>query len=393
MVHTTTVPQPIQEAGLALEWQNDGTSLVVRDADPEGCAIRNRGGEALANLLRENRQVKILDLSTAGIRDNGLGHLCLLLRQTDQLEELALGPLGHAGLDFLLGVVRRCGRLQKLSAVVEDVPTRSAAGQNVVAADYDVSSYEKKKPADGEEPEGEQEEEEEVVAEPEGDGDDDEDEGAKARKKLEKLRQIFAENDYDSGDEGSSSPPAGSARAAVAMGKRSKEATLTLSIKLGDLAAAVRKQEGLTFVDIKGDAVPPDVKTDLARAVAEHRQQQQRRADVKEERSARTAHDVLKDQMQELRAIVEGTGADQSIGAEGLLPGESAQSSDPSTHLGLRSYIGRRLFAALGESLFECQRYKSKENEAVSTWQGECAFIAMYLRKLAQEQEEKAGET
>jgi len=59
----------------------------------------------------------------------------------------------------------------------------------------------------------------------------------------------------------------------------------------------------------------------------------------------------------------------------------------------LRSYVGRRLFAALGEALFECQRFKSKENESVGTAEGEMAFIAMYIRKqalLIAEESEKA---
>ncbi|CAK0830950.1 unnamed protein product, partial [Prorocentrum cordatum] len=50
------------------------------------------------------------------------------------------------------------------------------------------------------------------------------------------------------------------------------------------------------------------------------------------------------------------------------------------TRLGMRHFLGQTLVAPLGEALFECQRFKSKENEAVSTAEGEMAFVAMYLR-------------
>lgn len=37
---------------------------------------------------------KALDISEAGISDNGVSHICLTLRQTDQLESLSLSPVG-----------------------------------------------------------------------------------------------------------------------------------------------------------------------------------------------------------------------------------------------------------------------------------------------------------
>jgi len=134
-------------------------------------------------------------------------------------------------------------------------------------------------------------------------------------------------------------------------------------------------------VQCAGPAVPEDVTRELAHAVSAHLAQHEQRARARDERGARTAYDALKDQMAELRANVEANG---SGGIDGLLPGEEA--ANPASRLGMRHYVGSRLFAGLGEALFECQRYKSKDNEAVSTWQGECAFLAMYMRKLAEEQ-------
>mmetsp|Transcript_72797 Transcript_72797/g.133058 ORF Transcript_72797/g.133058 Transcript_72797/m.133058 type:complete len:120 (+) Transcript_72797:920-1279(+) len=106
-----------------------------------------------------------------------------------------------------------------------------------------------------------------------------------------------------------------------------------------------------------------------------------------EEKGARSAHDALKDQMEELRIGLEIAGdAEGSSAVAALLASEGGtapESEGETTRLGLRSYVNRRLFAALGEALFECQRFKSKENEAVADAKGEMAFIAMYLRKQA----------
>merc|ERR1711862_948921 len=79
--------------------------------------------------------------------------------------------------------------------------------------------------------------------------------------------------------------------------------------------------------------------------------------------------------MEELKTSLD---ADAKLEIDAMMPleGEGA-----ATRLGVRSYVNRRLFSALGEALFECQRFKSKENEAVATAEGQMAFIAMYLRK------------
>lgn len=361
-------PQAIQEAGLTWEYQEEGGRLVVRDADPKAVAIRNRGGQALAALLKENRGVKALDLSESGMADNSVGHICFVLRQTDQLEELSVSPQGHAGLEFLLGVVRRCNRLHTLRIQVVDTPTRVAAAQNVAAADYNTSKFEGTKNPD-------EEEEEEAAAEEVGEDDEELEPEERERRKLEKLRKVFAENDYDSGDEGAGSA---SATATEQGDKGQKRTSPTLCKLLGELVASVRKRDNLTTVECLGDAVPEDVRTDLARAVAEHQRQQQRKVEVKQERGSRTAFDALKAQAEELRTVAEGAGK-SDVAIESLLPGEEGEGA---AHVGLRAFVGRRLFAALGEALFECQRFKSKENEAVSTWQGEAAFLAMYLRKL-----------
>mmetsp|Transcript_146436 Transcript_146436/g.380673 ORF Transcript_146436/g.380673 Transcript_146436/m.380673 type:complete len:372 (+) Transcript_146436:48-1163(+) len=363
-------PQALKEAGLEFEYQDAGQRLVVSDIDPAATNIRNRGGEALASFLSANRQIKALDIRKAGISDNGIGHICLVLRQTDQLEELSLSPVGHAGLEFLMGVVHRCSRLQTLRISVLDVRTLESAAKNVVPGDHDTSAFAGLKKAEGEE-----EEEEEEEAQPEGDEDEEPEE--RERKKLEKLRKLLSENDYDSGDEASKSD-GGALPSQVGI----SAALLQL---LTDFATVVRKKENLLDIECNGDVVPADLQTDLARSVKDHCEQRQRRMQSRQERGARTAFDALKDQMEELRATVEGGGSASAAGALALgsLPGEEGDSD--MTRLGMRAFIGRRLFAALGEALFECQRFKSKENEAVATWQGECAFLAMYIRKMAKE--------
>merc|ERR1719399_2165574 len=73
--------------------------------------------------------------------DSGVGHVCLALRETDQLEELYFSATGHSGLEFVLGVVRRCDQLQKLHVQVRDVPTLQENRRNVSEEDYDCSGY------------------------------------------------------------------------------------------------------------------------------------------------------------------------------------------------------------------------------------------------------------
>jgi len=386
-------PQPLSEAGVSLEYKDNGTKLVARDVQPDGCRIRNRGGEALANFLKANRQIKALDLSESGISDNGIGHICLALRQTDQLEELVVSTIGSAGLEFLMGAVRRCGRLRSLRISVVDMATLVAASQNVKAEDFDTSAYVRQKK------EGEEEEEEEAAA-PEGD--EDEDPEAGERKKLEKLRKILNAHDYNSEEEEalptyarSNSPINPASKSRRSKIRKAKQAhdlskahdpSAKFHQLLEDFAEVVRHQENLLEVICVGDEVPDEIAHDIAHSVQEHQQERQRKLAARQERGARTAFDALKDQMEELRAHSDG-------GASGIatalsLPGEGLAEGGGS-HMGIRAYVGRRLFSGLGEALFECQRFKSKENEAVSTWQGECAFLAMYLRKMAKEEAEK----
>ncbi|CAE7641107.1 csnk1a1 [Symbiodinium pilosum] len=333
------IPQLLAEAGLSLEYQEEGTKLVVKDLP--GCPSRNRGGEALASLLRAEGRIRVLDLRHSELNDNGLAQICLTARETDQLEELHCNPVGHTGLEFLLGLVRRCRRLQELSVEVRDCQTLFAGRQTLAPVDFDTSNYA---------PKVEVEEEEEV---------DPEEAEAKAAAQLEKTRALFAENDYDSGDE--TRPTDG------------EGASVVLRKLLTELASAVRDRPNLTKVECSGDMVPWDIQLDLRRAAEEHKALQQKRLAESQELGSRTASDVMKDQMDEITGILR----DVQENIEGLLPGEEPKPS----HLGVRSYINRRLHSALGEALFECQRFKAKENKALKTPQGEMAFLAMYLRK------------
>eukprot|EP00434_Breviolum_minutum_P014314 symbB.v1.2.012622.t1/scaffold853.1/size308060/2 len=234
----TVIPQPLAEAGINLE--NDGRCLTVRDQDPDACPIRNRGGEALASFLSNNPDIKALDLRESNISDNGLAQICLTLRQSNQLEELHANPVGHTGLEFLLGVVGRCSRLRTLTV------------ENLSAVDYDTSDYVAPKP------EGEEEQE------------DLEEEELQARAaKAERLRKVFTENNYDSGDE------------AQVQGEEVKAVSSVFTKLLGELVATVN----LTSVECRGEAVPSHVKLDISRAAEEHQALQHRLS----EREARHA--------------------------------------------------------------------------------------------------------
>jgi len=348
-----------------LEYQEGGARLIVRDTEAKGCPIRNRGGEALAHLLMQDRKIRALDIRESNISDNGCGHLCLAVRQTDQLEELSVSRVGHTGLEFLLGVVRRCGQLKTLRATVCDVPTLFVGRQTLAANDHDTSAY---KPPKGEDEEEAAEEEDEEAQE-------------KAQKALNQLKKMFAENDPGSDDEGGAK-----------LAEEGKGASSAFVRLLSEFVAEVRKKPNLTLVECAGDAVPADLRLDLERAVEEHKQHWERLVRKQEEKGRRTANDVLQDQMAELRAGLESSGDTEALSDVAAILSGDDPAGCKKTHLDMRSFVNRRLFAALGEALFECQRFKSKENEAVATPQGEMAFIAMYIRKIAQEQLDEASQ-
>mmetsp|Transcript_35146 Transcript_35146/g.80464 ORF Transcript_35146/g.80464 Transcript_35146/m.80464 type:complete len:457 (+) Transcript_35146:32-1402(+) len=154
--------QTLLEVGLELIRADNGARLIVRDADPGACGIRNRGGEALARVLNAERQIRALDITNSGMSDNGIGHLCVKLRQTDQLEELYVSPVGRNGFQFVLGVVNRCQRLKKLRIEVHDVPSLHTLRQKLSDEDYQAWAHTGKKPEGEEEEEEEEEDEEEV---------------------------------------------------------------------------------------------------------------------------------------------------------------------------------------------------------------------------------------
>eukprot|EP00439_Symbiodinium_sp_Y106_P022327 s3934_g2.t1 len=342
MAETAITSQLLEEAGLSLEFQEEGTRLVIRAG---GGPKRSAGAEVVAALLKADRRIRALDLRHSQLNDNGLAQISLVVRQTDQLEELHCHPVGHTGLQFLLGLVRRCSRLRILSVEVCDCPTLFVGRQTLAPADFDTSDYTAPK------------------VEVEDEVEDPEDAEAKAAAQVEKLRQLFAENDYDSGDE-------------TAPKEEPSGATGVLRKLLQELAKAVRETPSLSSVDCFGEMVPWDVKLDITRAAEEHQAQKQKRLAESQEAGSRTASDVMKDQMAEITSILQHM---QESGIEGVLPGEEA--SQKPTFLPIRSYIARRLHSALGEALFECERFKSKENKALDTPQGEMAFLAMYLRR------------
>jgi hypothetical protein len=353
------------EAGIAIDWLDDGARINIRDANPDASAIRNRGGEGIAKLVSGQRQIRALDMRESRISDNGVGHLSLILRQTDQLEELYLSPCGQVGLEFIIGIVNRCTRLHTLHLEVVDETTKQRVAKNLTGADFDTSAYVKPEKKEGEE----ESEGEEGLDEPPP---EDEDEAAKLEnEKMEKLRKLFSENDGDSDNEDGRVCAGGKPPGAA------KGTSPELHRLLRSFVEAVARKENLLHVQCKGAMVPSDISLDLQRLIEDHQALQAKRAAAREERGARTAFDALKDQLGELKATLE---SESEPSVQDMLSGGDSQNS---TRLGVRSLVNRRLFAALGEALFECQRFKSKENEAVSTAQGEMAFISMYMRKHA----------
>jgi len=376
-----SAPQALHEAGLSAELLDEGERLVVHDIDMEGCSIRSRGGEALADFLAADRKVRSLSLEQANVTDNGVGQLCLRLRQTDQLEALRLGSVGHAGLSFLTSAVRQCASLHSLSFSVRDVPTLHAGRQSQAPSDFNAAGY--KKPP---KKEGEEESEGEGGEEEAPEGDDDEEPEVKEAKKLEKLKALFRENDYDSDDEEHGGKMKTHSQVAAP-----REISAPLRGLLEQFVDAVDKNQNLLMVKCEGEGLPEDLLLDLSRAVARHQDAREKRLRAKEERGARTAKDALRDQLDELKAGIEELEVEISPEDISAIVSGGAAGMSGASRLGVRHFVSRRLFAALGEALFECQRHKSKENEAVSTAEGEMAFIAMYLRKHAAKIEAEAA--
>jgi len=373
------VPQPLLEAGLSLEFQEDGARLIVRDADPDGYAIRSRGGEAVARLLQECQGIRALDVRESNITDNGIGQLCLALRQTDQLEELSLSPVGHVGLEWLLGVIQQCGRLRTLRFEVRDVPTLHAIRQTIEVSDYHTSGYVPPPPAEDEEEEEGEEGEEEAEEPPEEEAEDDEgDEEAaerkRAAKRAAKIRAKFADNKNDSGDEGQAEPQQGSAA------QEAGAASQNLLTLLSEFVSIARTKENLHAVECVGEAVPEEVALDLERALQDHRDAATKKEVEIQEAAGSDMHanlhgkkEALLSDLLQIAAWAQRAPADE----------DAPSNADPgraTTRLGLRHFLGETLVAPLGEALFECQRFKSKENEAVSSAEGEMAFVSMYLR-------------
>lgn len=352
----------IKEAGIVVLWEEDGTRARIKDDRPDGCAIRNRGGEGVAKLVYEMPRLRFLDMRESRISDNGVGHLSLVLRQTNQLEELYLSSVGLVGLEFIIGVVKGCTRLRTLHLQLVDEPTRQRVAKNITPADFNTSAYVVERKEGEEEEEGEEE--------PTDGKDLDEEELEKLQQeKLLKLQALFSENDFDSDNEDGRVQPGGRAPG------QEKGPSAALCRLLTLFVEAVAKRENLLNVELFGECVPSDYRLDLQRAVEENQFKEQKRSAAREEKAVRTAYDALKDQMEELKVGME---ADSGASVDQLLSG-----GEQVTRLGMRSYVNRRLFAAVGEALFECQRFKSKENEAVASAQGEMAFIAMYIRKQA----------
>jgi len=306
-------------------------------------------------------RIRILDMKESRISDNGIGHLSLVLRQTNQLEELYLSATGHVGLEFAIGVVNRCTRLHTLHLQLIEEPTRQRVGKNLQPADFDTSGY-----GGTEKKEGEEEEAEEEDAEPPPADEEEAEERANA--KIAKLQKLFAQDDYDSDNENGRVGISGSSSG------EGKGPSANFVRLLASLVDAVAKKDNLLDVQLVGEAIPAEFHLDLQRSLGEHLCLAQKREAAREENAVRTAYDALKDQLDELATGPNAASVDE------LLDGGNGMTQ---TRLGMRSYVNRRLFAALGEALFECQRFKSKENESVSTAEGEMAFMAMYIRKQA----------
>lgn len=366
-----------------VEYSKCGSKLTVSQPPSSAIEIRNRGGEELGNLLSRNSNIRVLDLSNSGMRDNGLSFVCLAVRKSDQLEELYMSSsgVGHHGFDHVLGVIERCSRLKKLHVNVIDVPTVHANRQTIESKDYDTADHTK---VAGDEEEGNEPEEGEESAE----------------QKEEKIKKIWLDNGYDSEEEEELAKQKAlkeeelKAKQARAAGlpveakppepEPVKQISPALAAKLRLLVETAHLKQNLIEIECGGDC-PDDIQYELQRVVEEHRAIEEKKASEKESKNVHGALTALKDQMEELNQALSGSTGE---GAKGFLDLDEVGTK---MSLDIRTYVNRRLFAVLGEALFECQRFKSKGNEAVSTPEGEMAFISMYIHQHIAEEKESGG--
>lgn len=370
----------LEVGDMIVEYSKSGAKLIVNQPPPNtSTAIekRNRGGEELGNLLTRDTKIKVLDISKSGMRDNALSYVCLAVRRNDQLEELYLSTVGHHGFDFVLGVIQRCNRLKKIHFNVIDVPTVHELRQTIEAKDYDTADY-TKEPGDDEE-----------AAEPE--------EGEETNEmKEERFKKIWLDNGYDSEEEEelARQKALNKAKQNRAAGipveekppepEPVKKISPSLAAKLRLLVETAHVKHNLIEIECGGDC-PDDIRYELQRVVEEHKTIEEKKAGEKEAKNVHGALTALKDQMEELNQALSGP---CEKGSKGFLDLEEAGAK---LSLDIRTYVNRRLFAVLGEALFECQRFKSKENKAVSTPEGEMAFISMYIHRHIAEQKENAS--
>merc|ERR1712232_789266 len=209
--------------------------------------------------------------------------------------------------------------------------------------------------------------------------------GEKARKKAEALKNVFRQGDYDSEDEEYIAQQRGGHRKKAHQEahheeqKSVKRPVISQAFRqqLQSFVTAIDLQPNLLSVSVEGEEIPTDLQLDLRRSVIRHRESKEQKQRAKQARGARTAYDALKDQLEELKAVLEDEHVQSQQDIAALAAGEEASAAY--MRLGIRAFVGRRLFAALGEALFECQRFKAKGNEAVDSAEGEMAFVAMYL--------------
>merc|ERR1712228_941232 len=157
------------------------------------------------------------------------------------------------------------------------------------------------------------------------------------KKKIEKLQALFRENDYDSEDEEYTSslasraaplrqPPAAAIRKVSAPTDGQPQTSPELRQRLQQFVDAVDKKANLVQVDLANDNLPAELLLDLNRAVTRHQEAKERKQRAKDERGARTAHDALKDQMEELKADLEGLSDTKIEDIASILAGDSANS-------------------------------------------------------------------
>lgn len=289
--------------------------------------IGDRGAQALSRWVETTKASTLsLDLRETQVVDDGVHRLCVAARRTQRpcLRSLQLERTGMQGLGGIIDFLQSPAstKLEALRCIAVDLDTLHEDRDEVTPEDFDTADY--TKPKDGEEEEEEQPNDE--------------------------LRSRLQDE-------------------AESVGEVETEALLPPTPEflriVERLVAAIESRPALVDVDVGG--IPQRYIDEIRWIIADRAG----KASSSPKKSVAIPEKSLSWERSLARDLIKE-----------LTDGRAAGDTRISPNVSIRSYIGRTLYASLGDALFECQWHKAMGNQAVADGKGEMAFIARFLRRV-----------